>query len=202
MHAEYRRPLIVMTPKSLLRHKQAVSGIDELRRGAFQEVIDDDGSTDRVRRVLLCSGKVYYDLLEQRGREQAPAAILRLEQLYPFPADLLQRLLSKYPRAKDDVVWVQEESHNMGAWSFVEPRLRELGYQVRYVGRDASASSATGSRQIHLREQRELVRAAFHATGEHLVCSYNLRELFNLPRTEEASNGRSGAEAHQAAEEK
>jgi 2-oxoglutarate dehydrogenase E1 component len=187
LHADYRRPLVVMTPKSLLRDKRAVSAFADFTAGAFQEVIDDEASKDRVRRVVLCSGKVYYDLAEQRAHEPVPAAILRLEQLYPFPSDLIQRLLNKYPRAKDDIVWVQEESHNMGGWSFVEPRLRDLGYAVRYVGRDASASPASGSRQIHLREQKELVKAAFHAKASHYVNSYNPRDFFsNLPRTEEA----------------
>ncbi len=200
MHAGYRRPLVIMTPKSLLRHKLAVSNLDDFTRGAFQEMMDDaEMSRDRVRRILLCSGKVYYDLLEQRNREQAPAVILRMEQFYPFPSDLVQRLINKYPRGKEDIVWVQEESQNMGGWSFVEPRLRELAYAVRYVGRDASASPATGSRQIHLREQKELVKAALHATGSHCVSSYHPRDFFStLPRTEEVA----GAEMGQPAEEK
>jgi 2-oxoglutarate dehydrogenase E1 component len=208
MHADYRRPLVIMTPKSLLRHKQAVSSVDDLSRGAFQEVIDDaEAKADRVRRVLLCSGKVYYDLLEQRAAEQTTAAIVRLEQFYPFPADLLQRILGRYLRAKEDMIWVQEESHNMGGWSFIEPRLRDLGFAVRYVGRDDSASPATGSRQIHLREQKELVRAAFNAKGSHLISSYNPRDFFStLPRAEEAAKGngqeKAGAEAGKAAEEK
>jgi 2-oxoglutarate dehydrogenase E1 component len=203
MLASYRRPLILMTPKSLLRHKVAVSCIDDFTRGAFQEVMDDaEANRERARRIVLCSGKVYYDLLEQRNREQSPAVILRLEQFYPFPADLVQRLINKYPRAKDDMVWVQEESQNMGGWFFVEPRLRELGYPVRYVGRDASASPATGSRQIHLREQRELVRAALHASGSHLVSSYHPRDFFStLPRPDGAA-GAAGAEVGRPAEEK
>jgi 2-oxoglutarate dehydrogenase E1 component len=201
MHAGFRRPLVVMTPKSLLRHKLAVSSLDDFTHGAFQEVMDDaEAKSDRARRILLCGGKVYYDLLEQRNREQAPAVILRMEQLYPFPADLVQRLINKYPRARDDIVWVQEESQNMGGWFFIEPRLRELGYNVRYVGRDASASPATGSRQIHLREQKELVYAALRAKGSHLVSSYHPRDFFTtLPRGEEAP---AGAEVAQRAEEK
>jgi 2-oxoglutarate dehydrogenase E1 component len=188
IHAGFRRPLVVMTPKSLLRHKVALSSLDDFTRGVFQEVMDDpDAKGDRARRIVLCSGKVYYDLLEQRNREQAPAVILRMEQLYPYPADLLQRLINRYPRAKGDIVWVQEESQNMGAWFFIEPRLRELGYNVRYVGRDASASPATGSRQIHLREQKELVYAALHAKASHLVSSQHARDFFTaLPRGEEA----------------
>jgi 2-oxoglutarate dehydrogenase E1 component len=202
LHAGYRRPLIIMTPKSLLRHKLAVSPFDQFTRGAFQEAMDDsDAKSDRIRRILLCSGKVYYDLVEERARTHAPAAILRLEQLYPFPSDLLQRLTNKYPRGKDDMVWVQEESQNMGAWSFVEPRLRDLGYSIRYVGRDASASPATGSRQIHLREQKELVHAALYGKGSHLVSSYHPRDFFStMPRGEETVDGRAGAEARPAGE--
>jgi 2-oxoglutarate dehydrogenase E1 component len=189
MHASYRRPLVIMTPKSLLRHKQAVSTVDELSRGAFAGVLDDTGAKpDRVRRVLLCSGKVYYDLLEQRALEQTAVAIVRIEQFYPWSGERLQRVLSRYPHAQDDVIWVQEESQNMGGWAFIEPRLRELGVSVRYVGRDASASPASGSRQIHLREQKELVRAAFQAKESHLVNSYNPRDFFtNLPKSEQAA---------------
>ena len=111
----------------------------------------------------------------------AAAVILRLEQLYPFPADLLQRLINRYPRAKDDIVWVQEESQNMGAWFFVEPRLRELGYAVRYVGRDASASPATGSKLVHDHEQAELVEAAIGAEVPHLVAAHPARSLAKTP---------------------
>jgi 2-oxoglutarate dehydrogenase E1 component len=202
MHAGYRRPLIVMTPKSLLRHKLAVSSFDQFTHGAFQDVLDDpDANRERVRRIVLCSGKVYYDLSEERARSQAPAAILRLEQFYPFPSDLLQRLINKYPRGKDEIVWAQEESQNMGGWAFVEPRLRDLGYNVRYVGRDASASPATGSRQIHLREQKELVHAALYGKGTHLVSSYHPRDFFSaLPRSEETADGRAGAPARPAGE--
>jgi 2-oxoglutarate dehydrogenase E1 component len=121
--------------------------------------------------VLLCSGKVYYDLVEKRGEGQGKEiAILRLEQFYPFPAQMLERVLARYRKAKD-YVWVQEESLNMGGWAFVEPRLRALGCPLKYVGRDTSASPATGSRLIHLREQRELVEAALGAPAPHLVRS-------------------------------
>jgi 2-oxoglutarate dehydrogenase E1 component len=182
MHAEYRRPLVVMTPKSLLRHKVAVSDVDELTHGHFRAVLDDpDGDKNRVKRIILCSGKVYYDLLEQQKKDQAPVVILRLEQFYPFPTELLQRTLNKYPKGHGDIVWVQEESHNMGGWSFVEPRLRELGYNVHYIGRDASASPASGSRQVHLREQRDLVRAALGGVpGPYYVATYNPREALGV----------------------
>ena len=100
--------------------------------------------------------------------DDTDAAVVRLEQFYPFPEEQLRRVLVRYRKARE-WVWAQEESQNMGGWSFVEPRLRAMGYETVYVGRDASASPATGSRQIHLREQRELIEAAFNAKGQHLV---------------------------------
>jgi 2-oxoglutarate dehydrogenase E1 component len=164
----FRKPLVVMTPKSLLRHKQAVSGVEEFTNGRFHDVLDDSqADPDHVRRVILCSGKVYYDLIAQRG-ENSASAIIRVEQLYPLPEDQLILNLGRYPLAKE-YIWVQEESMNMGAWTYMEPRLRALGYTPRYVGRDSSASPATGSRMIHLREQKELVEAALAGSTPHLV---------------------------------
>src|SRR5207253_3372854 len=124
--------------------------------GHFVEVFDDERADPaRVRRVLLCSGKVYYELLEQRAKQKSEeVAVLRVEQFYPFPAELLRRSLGRYRKAKE-WVWVQEESMNMGGWTFMEPRLRSLGFPVAYVGRDMSASPATGSRAAHLHEQKE-----------------------------------------------
>lgn len=167
---DFRKPLILMTPKSLLRHQRAVSPIEEFNQGRFLEVIDDTQVDPmRVRRVLLCSGKVYYDLLERRlAKEVDDLAIVRVEQLYPFPEAPLGRALSRYRRAKE-WAWVQEESQNMGGWTFMDPRLRSLGYTFEYVGRDASASPATGSLRVHRREQEELVEAAFAAPLPHLV---------------------------------
>jgi 2-oxoglutarate dehydrogenase E1 component len=170
LHRNFRRPLVVMTPKSLLRHKAAVSPVEDLTTGHFCEVLDDpQADPARVRRVLICSGKIYYELCAHRDQQHiAEAAILRVEQFYPFPAELLRRLLSRYRHARERV-WVQEESMNMGGWSFMEPRLRELGYSVVYVGRDASASPATASRRIHLREQSEVVEAALRGQVPHMV---------------------------------
>jgi 2-oxoglutarate dehydrogenase E1 component len=170
MKRSFRKPLIVMTPKSLLRHKRAVSPVEELVSGRFQELLNDaEADPGRVRRVLLCSGKVYYDLLERReDQESGETAILRVEQFYPFPHQQLDLALSRYRKAKE-WAWVQEESMNMGGWSFMEPRLRAMGYDLKYVGRDASASPATGSRHIHLREQKELVEAAITGKVPHLV---------------------------------
>jgi 2-oxoglutarate dehydrogenase E1 component len=170
MKRDFRKPLILMTPKSLLRLKAAVSPIDDFTEGRFLEVLDDtDADPARVRRVLLCSGKVYYDLLDQRDREKmTEVAIIRQEQFYPLHEELLRKTLARYRKARE-WVWVQEESQNMGGWTFIEPRLRALGYQFEYVGRDASASPATGSRQVHVREQKELVEAALHLPAPHLV---------------------------------
>ena len=117
---EFRKPLIVMTPKSLLRHKQAVSPVDHLTVGHFRDVLDDPAAPDRVRRVLLCSGKVYYDLIARRAEvgSQREVAVVRIEQLYPWPAAELKSVLDRYRSARE-WVWVQEESQNMGAWTFV-----------------------------------------------------------------------------------
>jgi 2-oxoglutarate dehydrogenase E1 component len=170
MKRNFRKPLVLMTPKSLLRHKACVSPVDDLTKGQFLEVLDDTGAeAGRVRRVLLCSGKVYYDLLEQRlVKEATDTAIVRVEQLYPFPVQMVERVTARFRKARE-WVWVQEESLNMGGWTFMEPRLRALGLQVKYIGRDTSASPATGSRTVHLREQRELVEAAFGGPAPHLV---------------------------------
>jgi 2-oxoglutarate dehydrogenase E1 component len=170
MKRSFRKPLIVMTPKSLLRARAAFSPVEELIQGHFHEVLDDATvDAGQVRRVLLCSGKIYYELAERRAQEKAShVAILRLEQLYPFPTELLTSVLKRYHSA-EEWIWVQEESQNMGGWWFVEPRLRALGHDFEYIGRDASASPATGSHEVHAREQREVVDAALHGQAPHLV---------------------------------
>jgi 2-oxoglutarate dehydrogenase E1 component len=166
----FRKPLVLMTPKSVLRLKAATSPVEEFTQGRFQEVLDDPAADpSRVRRVVLCSGKVFYELAERRAQEESGAvAVVRVEQFYPFPEEPLQRVLVRYRKAKE-WVWAQEESQNMGAWTFLEPRLRALGYQAEYVGRDASASPATGSRRVHLQEQKELVEAAIAGPVPHIV---------------------------------
>ena len=140
--------------------------------GHFEEVLDDPHADPaRVRRVLLCSGKVYYDLAEWRARKDVDeVAIVRVEQFYPLREDLFQRVFTRYRKARE-WAWVQEESQNMGAWTFVAPRLQELlGQPIPYVGRDASASPATGSKVVHDREQAEIVKAAVAgAAVPHLV---------------------------------
>ncbi|HKQ07040.1 MAG TPA: multifunctional oxoglutarate decarboxylase/oxoglutarate dehydrogenase thiamine pyrophosphate-binding subunit/dihydrolipoyllysine-residue succinyltransferase subunit [Blastocatellia bacterium] len=159
------KPLIVISPKSLLRLPEAASAIDEFTRGGFHAVIKDaDLQAEGVRRVLLCSGKVYYDLVaERKTRNDQGAAIIRLEQFYPFPKQQLVGELNRYTNAAD-VCWVQEEPQNYGGWFFVEPRLRQLlkaNQRLRYAGRPASASTATGSHTLHMLEQQQLIKEAF-----------------------------------------
>jgi 2-oxoglutarate decarboxylase len=160
-----RRPLIAFTPKSLLRHKAAVSGLDEFTEGTFAPVLPDADLTDAgaVRRVLLCAGKVYYDLAAERQKsERRDVAILRVEQLYPLPSTELREALGRYG---DDieVVWVQEEPANMGAWPFMALALPEVlgGRRLLRASRRASASPAVGSLAEHERQQREVVATAF-----------------------------------------
>lgn len=156
------RPLIVMTPKSLLRLPAASSAIAELESGGFRPVIDDARITDRakVKRIVVCSGKVFYDLEAAREEsDKGDVAVLRLEQFYPFPAAAVKDIVASYTNARE-IVWTQEEPQNMGGWTFVEHRLRDIAPKnmgVRYVGRTASASPATGSYAIHQLEQKQIV---------------------------------------------
>jgi 2-oxoglutarate decarboxylase len=159
-----RRPLIVMTPKSLLRARQARSSIEQLVAGSWNEVLDDEG-VDRaaVERVVLCSGKVAYEAMTRRDRivdaGGAPIAVTRVEQLYPWPDRQLSEMLSAYPGAAE-VIWLQEEPENMGAWTFVHGRLHKLlgaRYKLKHVSRDPSGSPATGSSAIHQLETEDLL---------------------------------------------
>ena len=162
----WRKPLIIMSPKSLLRHRRAVSTLDELAESGFQRIIPDDPAIDpsKVRRLLLCTGKIYYDLLERRERDDIDdVGILRVEQLYPLRASELQARLAPYPNDVD-LVWVQEEPWNMGAWYFMRARLPEiLGNEqpLRCIARPESASPATGSRASHGLEQQLLIDEVF-----------------------------------------
>ncbi|MEP1577708.1 MAG: 2-oxoglutarate dehydrogenase E1 component, partial [Lentilitoribacter sp.] len=157
-----RRPLIVMSPKSLLRHPLATSSVDELAEGVFHNVIDevDDISPSKVKRVVMCSGKVYYDLLEQRRKnEQDDIAIIRIEQLYPFPHEEIGQIVSKYKTAKD-WVWCQEEPQNQGAWYCSQHHFWAAlpkGATLTYAGRKASASPAVGYISVHNQQQKDLV---------------------------------------------
>ena len=155
------KPLIVMTPKSLLRLHAASSIVEDFTRGGFQPAIDDSiPEKNGAERIVLSSGKVYYDLLEARGNNNK-AALVRLEQLYPFPASMLKSIVALYPNAKE-LVWCQEEPQNMGAWNFMGSRLESLGFDlpIRYAGRAARASPATGFYVVHELEQKKLVSEA------------------------------------------
>jgi 2-oxoglutarate decarboxylase len=163
--ATRRVPLICFTPKRYLRMPQTRSTVSELTDGGFQAILDDRADLDHgaVRRVLMCTGKVAHELMDKRDELDAPAAVVRVEQLYPWAEDDIVAAIASYPNASD-VWWIQEEPANMGAWSFVQPRLaRALGdrAELRHVAREASASPATGSQTIHEREQQHLVAAAF-----------------------------------------
>ena len=173
IHRNFRKPLIVMTPKSLLRHKLCVSPIAEFAKGSFREVIDDASVPDLgdVRRVILCTGKIYYDLYasrEERGLSEV--ALVRVEQLYPFPEEGLREAIARYPQA-EEYLWVQEEALNMGAWYFVQPLLDELlppDADLRYVGRDEAASPAVGDARQHQSEQNEIVDQALDIDNREL----------------------------------
>jgi 2-oxoglutarate dehydrogenase E1 component len=163
-----RRPLVVMTPKSLLRHPEAVSTFDDLATGAFREILGDTqvepSQASSVERVIVSSGKVYYELLERRRTSGVTdTALIRMEQLYPFPSQQLATEFARYPNLKT-VVWAQEEARNQGAWSFVEPQLREMlpaGAQLKYAGPPASASTAPGYHSAFVTRQAAVISSAF-----------------------------------------
>jgi 2-oxoglutarate dehydrogenase E1 component len=164
MHREVRKPLVVFTPKSLLRAKVARSPIDDLTRGSFREVLDDPGIDDpaAVRRVVLCAGKVGQEALVARDKRGAPVAVVRVEQLYPWPYDQIAEVVARYPGARE-IVWLQEEPANMGAWAFAQDRLAERfagTHTVLRVSRYESGSPATGSHTIHVQEQDAILDTA------------------------------------------
>ena len=165
INRKFRKPLVLFTPKALLRYEPSFSTIEELSQGSLQLVMDDPAIRDRdkVRRVLLCTGKVYYTLLAAREKSevQEQVALVRVEQLYPYPAQEISAIVAKYHRV-EEIGWVQEEPKNRGAWPFMEPRLRQMfpDTLLGYYGRDESASPAVGSVKIHQQEEKELVAAA------------------------------------------
>ena len=164
MHRKYRKPLIIMTPKSLLTHEQAVSNEGDFTNSRFFEILGDtEASAKKVERVIFCSGKVYYDLVKYRQENNLKdlAAIIRIEQLYPLYEEKISRLVKQYSGAKK-FVWCQEEPENMGAWTSILPRLLTLfpGY-IHYAGRPASASTAAGTIQTHQAQQAALIKQAF-----------------------------------------
>ncbi len=163
LHRSFRKPLIIMSPKSLLRHKEAVSSISEFSEACFQSILPDpDPELKNPSRAVLCSGKVYYDLLDYRRENGvSDTAIIRVEQYYPFNKDLLAGILKPLGKLKT-LVWCQEEPENMGAWRFLKPYLEEVtGKDILYSGRDAAASPAVGSLAAHKIEQQQLVEDAF-----------------------------------------
>jgi 2-oxoglutarate dehydrogenase E1 component len=169
-----RKPLIVMTPKSLLRHELSVSSLEDLANGEFANVIDevDKLTPANVRRVVLSSGKVYFDLLKARRAQSkdnsnTEVALVRVEQLYPFPVPEMEAVLAKYPNARE-VVWCQEEPQNQGAWYQIRHRLATLvgKHELLYAGRAPAAAPATGITKMHEAEQRGLIEAALTATNK------------------------------------
>jgi 2-oxoglutarate dehydrogenase E1 component len=167
-----KRPLVIMTPKSLLRHPMAASRLEDLSEGSFQPVLDDEGARERaesVERLILCSGKIYTELAGSQYRDEAvDTAIARIELLYPFPEDKVRNVIEGYPNLRE-VLWVQEEPKNMGAWMFVDPLLREISrgeLPVLYVGKPPRPSPAQGSANFHKQEHAAVVRSAFENVGQ------------------------------------
>jgi 2-oxoglutarate dehydrogenase E1 component len=155
----FRKPLVVMSPKSLLRHPLVVSPLDEFKKGSFREIIDDDVNPKDVKKLILCTGKVYYDLLEERNsNKRKDVALVRIEQLYPLPQKQLNDLFAKYRGAK--VYWTQEEPVNMGAWDYM---LRSLYRKVdiNVIAREEAASPAVGFLKAHVETQKEIVAQVF-----------------------------------------
>jgi 2-oxoglutarate dehydrogenase E1 component len=164
MLRSFRKPLVLMMPKSLLRHKDSTSAVDDLTKDVFQPVMDDPGNPDpkKVKRVLFCTGKVFFDLAAGRA-EQDPdqVAIIRIEEHYPFPWSDVEAIVAKY--GKTEVCWVQEEPQNMGSWDFMEPKLHKVlanKIPVRYIGRKPTAATATGIQNVHQAEQLEIVETS------------------------------------------
>jgi 2-oxoglutarate dehydrogenase E1 component len=178
LHRDFRKPLILMTPKSLLRHKRVISKLSEMGpESSFHRILWDDAqlhpnggiklaADEKIRRVVLCSGKVYYDLFEEREkRGLEDVYIMRLEQLYPFPLKTLVAELSRFKKA--ELIWCQEEPRNQGAWAFVQPYLEwvleqthSASKRARYVGRPASAATATGLMPSHLKQLKAFLDEA------------------------------------------
>jgi 2-oxoglutarate dehydrogenase E1 component len=169
--AGFRKPLVLMTPKSLLRHPKVVSTINDLAEGGFREVLDDSCEPDNISRILLCSGKIYYDLITQREAvKNTDTALIRIEQLYPFPKQALGACLEKYSHLRD-ITWIQEEPRNFGAWSYINERFRTYlpAMDLHYFGRDQSSSSAAGSFKQHQTEQKKLVEDAFNLSTRRRI---------------------------------
>jgi len=166
--SKFRKPLVIMTPKSLLRHPAAISSLDDLAGGSFQTVLDDPNGIKNPKTILFCSGKIYYELAaRRRDLENSDVGIVRIEQLYPFSQDQLNTVVENYSRSKN-WCWVQEEPENMGGWQFIKPRLESISKRtLRYIGRKPSASPATGFPAIYKQEQNQIIeKAVGHAAGK------------------------------------
>ena len=170
--APYRKPLVLMAPKSLLRHPQAVSNLSDLTDGGFEPIIDDPDGGEATRRVLICSGKLYYELRQRREELKAgDIALIRMEQIYPFPKAAMEEIARKY-NGVEQWCWVQEEPANMGAWDFVWGRLETLiGEPLRYIGRKTGSSPATGYPRIYRREQAAILEEAIGPPADQLKAS-------------------------------
>jgi 2-oxoglutarate dehydrogenase E1 component len=163
MKRDFRKPLIIMTPKSLLRRGEAVSRIPEFTAGHFREVLrEPTNTTGKAESVILCAGKIYYDLLEVREKlKDKSYPILRIEQFYPYPENQIETALKRYPKIKE-IRWVQEETKNRGGWMFMRENLsRHIDIPLKYIGRPPKASPASGSFARHTAEQKELTEEAF-----------------------------------------
>ncbi|MFH0895314.1 MAG: hypothetical protein V2A54_12840 [Bacteroidota bacterium] len=165
----FRKPLIVFTPKSLLRHPLCTSSLEDLSTNGFQEVIDDTSASDKTTRVLFCSGKIYYDLLEQKIKDKnRDTAIVRIEQLYPFPAAKFEALLHKYNHCSE-TIWVQEEPENMGAWPFLLRTLKNT--KIKLIARPPSGSPACGSGKLHHAQEEKIIERAFKKCTCDEICT-------------------------------
>jgi len=163
---DFRKPLICFTPKKLLRYPSCVSSIKEFTEEGFREVIDDvTADAKSIKKVVFCTGKIFYDLIETKTKESFnDIAIVRIEQLYPFPAKQISAILTKY-KATTEFVWVQEEPENMGAWAYMFMAFRNAklpdGKELKYVGRKAAASPATGYSKLHVEQEKSILSQVF-----------------------------------------
>jgi len=175
-----RKPLIVMTPKSLLRHPLSVSRLEELSGSGFQNVIDeiDDLKPSAVTRIVFCSGKVYFDLLKSRREAKTDSvAIVRIEQLYPFPTEEYEAVLRKYANARE-IIWCQEEPQNQGSWYQIRHRLQAKlseNQELLYAGRAGAAAPATGIAALHEQQQKNLVTAALQGVPPEETSRQSMR---------------------------
>jgi len=166
MYTKFRKPLVVFTPKSLLRHPLAKSSFDEMTPGTvFKRIISESSDVSNAKRLILCSGKVYYDLVEEREKRgmQEDIAITRVEQLHPFPHSDIEEEVARYPQGTQ-ISWVQEEHKNAGAWSYMKQRVENhlpAGQLISYIGRGPAASAATGNKKLHKTEYKKLMDKSF-----------------------------------------